>query len=277
MNKRRKKLLMEMQLCSVLLFTSFYAASVRAQTPAIAPAIDDRGETTTVLPFESRFKLWFAPSASRLMPANSTCNNIDNVIKELDTAWRMSGDGANDREAVVLIFRMPDGSYTGRLQRFTNEFNELTFRWDPAAVAIVHTHPNSCSPRPSEQDRRVADKWGVPNYTITIKGMYVYDPATKKTSKVLNRLDWLNLSKWIPEMARRVDNSFPYTAAETLYSQKPCNGPRAGLASHVPMSPRKGTRLSVRALRLDTIKVEDETMGHLPWVVIGEVILGDWA
>ncbi len=118
------------------------------------------------------------------------------VIKEFDRAWRVSGDGTNGREGVVLVFRMEDGSYTGRSQGFTNEFKKITFKWSHAALAIVHTHPNSCDPRPSPQDERVAEKYDVPIFTITLSGMYVYNPDTRMTSKVVNGLDWLELSKW---------------------------------------------------------------------------------
>jgi len=198
----RKNLLIATQLCAIVILTSFGAASARAQTQAPAPATDDRSETTSAPPFVSRFRLFASPDIF-LIPANITSTNIDKgVEKAFDKAWRASGDGMNGREGVVLIFRMTDGSYTGRSQGFTNEYKKLTFKWRPNAVAIVHTHPNSSDPKPADQDKRVADKYGVPNFTITISGMYVYDPATKKTSKVMNGLDWLNLSTYPDELKR---------------------------------------------------------------------------
>jgi hypothetical protein len=76
----------------------------------------------------------------------------------------------------------------------------FTFKWSFNAVAIVHTHPNGTDPRPGEQDKRVADKYCVPNFTLTRTGMYVYDPATKRTSKVFNGLDWLKLPTYPDEL-----------------------------------------------------------------------------
>jgi len=224
MNKHKKKRLIAIRLCSIVLFTSFVAASARAQTPRSAPAVD-RSDTISGLSLVSRFGFLFPSSGFRSMRADSSRARIDNgVAKELDKAWCISGAGTNGREGVVLIFRMPDGSYTGKSQGFTNEQYRFTFKWNPAALAIVHTHPNHSDPRPAEQDRRVADKYGVPNFTITISGMYVYDPATKKTSKVLNGLDWLDLSSHPDELTRwlgSVDTSL-HQISESGQQDEPC-------------------------------------------------------
>jgi hypothetical protein len=193
MNNYKKKCLIAMQLCSIVLLGLFVAASVRAQT-ATAPATDDRSDAT--IEHMSSPELSFAPSGFQPgPPTHSTRTNIDRgLTREFDKAWQMSGAGTSGREGVVLIFRMKDGSYVGRTLGFSNEIRKFTFIWNPAALAIVHTHPNNCDPRPADQDKRVANKYGVPNFTITISGMYVYDPVTKKTTKLLNGLDWLHLS-----------------------------------------------------------------------------------
>jgi hypothetical protein len=46
----------------------------------------------------------------------------------------------------------------------------------PATVGIVHTHPNSSSAKPQDEDIIVANKFRVPIFTITNRGMFVYDP-----------------------------------------------------------------------------------------------------
>jgi len=147
-------------------------------------------------------------SSSRITHCSGVLRKIDEgLTKEFVKAWNLSDDGTSGREGVVLIFRMGDGSYSAKSQGFTNQYRRFTFRWNPAALAIVHTHPDSCDPKPSEQDRRISDQYGVPNFTISIHGMYVYDPATRKTSKVLNGLDWLEPSKLAQEMERSLQNS----------------------------------------------------------------------
>jgi hypothetical protein len=132
-----------------------------------------------------------------LSSADYAISKFDNgIVKAFEKAWERSGDGASSLEGVVLILRMADGSFSGRDMGATNEYRRFTFAWHPAAIAIVHTHPNSADPKPCDEDLAVADKYGVPIFTITSRGMYVYDPGTKKISKVMNDLEWLDQSRW---------------------------------------------------------------------------------
>jgi hypothetical protein len=127
----------------------------------------------------------------------------DNVVVEFKKAWRVSKSGTLNIEGVVLVFQNLDGSYYGKSQGTTNQYKAFTFVWDPAAIAIVHTHPNSSDPRPQQEDLRIADRFGVPIFTITSRGMYMYDPATKKITRVMNGLDWLEYPRGYQRVARR--------------------------------------------------------------------------
>jgi hypothetical protein len=118
------------------------------------------------------------------------------TVEAFATAWRRSSNGSSSHEAVVLILQMAGGGFAGREMGSTNEHKRFTFRWHPATIAIVHTHPNSSDPRPQEDDIRVAQKYQVPVFTITSRGMYVYEPRTRKLSKVMNNLDWLDATNW---------------------------------------------------------------------------------
>lgn len=118
------------------------------------------------------------------------------LVDQFQKAWLLARNGTSNREAVVLVFRATDGRYVGRTLPITNEGLQLSFNWDPAAIAIVHTHPNHCDPAPAKADRQLSDRLRVPVITITRSGMFVYDPATRKTSKVQNGLDWLNSSNF---------------------------------------------------------------------------------
>ncbi|MEK6300714.1 MAG: hypothetical protein AABO41_08340 [Acidobacteriota bacterium] len=120
------------------------------------------------------------------------------MIEEFGQAWQRAGAGTVTTESVVLILRMARGGYSARSMGISNEYKSFTFPWHPATVAIVHTHPNDSSPRPQKQDIKVADKYRVPIFTLTNRGMFVYDPATRTTSKVKDGLDWLDPSKWRP-------------------------------------------------------------------------------
>lgn len=143
--------------------------------------------------------------SSRVRAGFGLLKRIDaGVIKQFEKAWVLSNSGTSGREGLVLIFRMMDGSYRGKSMNQTGEYKKLTFKWDPSAVAIVHTHPNKNDPKPSEQDQRVAEKYDMPIFTITIGGMYVYDPSTKITTQVMNGLDWLDPSKWTQDVYRNL-------------------------------------------------------------------------
>jgi hypothetical protein len=128
------------------------------------------------------------------------------VIREMDRAWRASGAGLGNYEVVLLLFRMDDGSLEARRQPKTNEQRKYSLNWDPSAVAIVHTHPNDVDPRPSWPDQKTADKLAVPIFTLTYRGMYVYDPQTQKVRQVHRWLDWLDPSNWKSSRQRRYAN-----------------------------------------------------------------------
>jgi hypothetical protein len=123
------------------------------------------------------------------------------IIKEFGKAWRNSGSGRTDYESVVLIFRMIGGGYGARNLGQTNERRSFTFRWHPGAIAVVHTHPNNADPRPQPADCQIADKYGVPMFTITASGMFAYDPYTKKITRVQAGLNWLDPSRWTRDEA----------------------------------------------------------------------------
>ena len=118
------------------------------------------------------------------------------IIKEFEKAWAVSSAGVSNQEGLVLIFRMLDGSYKAQSQGNTNQFKKFTFKWASNAIAIVHTHPSSINPRPSPEDEQVSLKLGVPIYTITTRGMFVFNPKSGKTTKIMEGMDWLDHTKW---------------------------------------------------------------------------------
>src|SRR5262245_41108060 len=141
MSKCRKQDRSRRQRCAMLFLTLLVAASARAQTPVTALATDDRSDATSSSPFLFGFAPLFMPLGLRLLPDRCRGTNINqSLIKEFDKAWRASGGGIYGREGVVLIFRMKDGSFKGELLGLTNEYKRFTFTWNPAALAIVHTH-----------------------------------------------------------------------------------------------------------------------------------------
>ena len=125
------------------------------------------------------------------------CRIDERVVREFERAWDKSEHGILLHEALVLIFRMPDDSIRAVPGGHTNEVYRFTFEWNQAIIAIVHTHPNKSDPKPQAADLLIADRFGVPIFTITLGGMYLYDPVTREITKVQDGLDWLKPTSWV--------------------------------------------------------------------------------
>jgi hypothetical protein len=153
------------------------------------------------------------PDISR---AEFILSRIDEAVaNEFEKAWRSAGSGADSIEAVVLLYKKIDGSLMARSPHLTYQSKQFGFKWVPNIIGVVHTHPNTANPRPQGEDKHVADRFGIPVYTITSRGMYMYDPATKRTSLVQDGLDWMKTSKW-DQNSRFASNrqSQPHLAAK---------------------------------------------------------------
>jgi len=118
------------------------------------------------------------------------------MVKAFRAAWRNAGNGLTAVEAVILIIRKADGSCKAVLPDPKGQHYRFTFRLQPGTIAVVHTHPNDSDPRPATADIEIAERFQVPMFTLTIRGMFLYDPTTKVTSRVQGGKDWLISSKW---------------------------------------------------------------------------------
>jgi hypothetical protein len=182
------------------LFLGFNASSVAAQSPCRQPdEIRGDGEGTSTA---ATFAAAKSPAANshrtrEQSAADQMLSKMNKeVIRQFEIAWRRSCNGTLGTEGLVLIFRNPDGSYRAEEKGRTNQIRKFSFKWDPYAIAIVHTHPNDRDPQPHELDVQLADRLGVLMFTITLQGMFMYDPATKRITQVKKGLDWLEPSMW---------------------------------------------------------------------------------
>lgn len=184
---------MKLYLKSMVRVVSVAVALIAAATPAHSFNVTV-GASCLLLDAAARARITGRLGMSSTDFAISKFDN--GIVKAFEKAWERSSNGTASVEGVVLILRMADGSFSGRDMGATNEFRRFTFAWHPAAIAIVHTHPNGANPKPCGDDIVASDKYGVPIFTITNRGMYVYDPGTRKTSKVMKDLDWLDRANW---------------------------------------------------------------------------------
>ena len=121
------------------------------------------------------------------------------MVREFNGAWRQCVLGTKATEAVVLVLRGADGSPKAVSAGRSNQFYKFTFNWNPAIIAIFHTHPNNRDPKPVEEDIAIARRFDVPIFTLSRKGMFMYSPAADRTIKIKGGLDWLDYSRWRQE------------------------------------------------------------------------------
>jgi hypothetical protein len=118
------------------------------------------------------------------------------VVEEFKKAWRVSRGGSGEIEGAVLLYQAADGSISAKSQGQTNQRRSFTIVCGPDVIAIVHTHPNKCNAQPEGADLDIADHLRIPVFTITNRGMYVYDPGSRKFTKVQDGLNWLDPARW---------------------------------------------------------------------------------
>jgi hypothetical protein len=199
----KMKRMVQVVVCSFLLAGSVVNGQI--SSPGFILLLGSLGAAKGLLtPEAERAKLLAKPEPVIINASYAISKFNSEIVKEFGKIWRQSGNGAGQTEGVVLILRMANGTYSARSQGITNEFKKFTFRWHPAAIAIVHTHPNTSDPRPQLDDIKVADKYSVPVFTVTAHGMYVYDPSTKKISMVISGVDWLDARKLETAIAKRI-------------------------------------------------------------------------
>lgn len=176
---------------------TFISALTIMLTPLSSPAYNNMlGRLITIRPLSERTYMAATPALSRIGSFELARMDAD-LCNEFQKAWQISFNGTTGEEGVVLVFRMTTGQYEGRVLGATKEQMKFTFKWVPNAIAIVHTHPNNRPPEPSKEDELIAINHSVPVFTLTMYGMYVFDPFLKQTRKVMDGLDWLDPSKYI--------------------------------------------------------------------------------
>src|SRR4051812_597416 len=68
------------------------------------------------------------------------------VRSKMATAFGMTGNGTRKTEASFFVKMRGDGSYFGTTPISSNEYMKNSVKWDPAAIAFGHVHPNGSTP-----------------------------------------------------------------------------------------------------------------------------------
>ena len=148
--------------------------------------------------------LLFSEARAQSLPGNSdrpvrfVLSDVDEeLVKEFNGAWQQCVLGAKDIEAVVLLLRGPNGSVRPVSAGHSTQSYSFTFKWNPDIIAVFHTHPNNRDPKPQPQDVQIARRFDVPIFTLTSRGMYLYDPITDRITRVKSGTEWLESSSWL--------------------------------------------------------------------------------
>jgi hypothetical protein len=117
------------------------------------------------------------------------------VIFALKAAWTSAQNGTKGIEASFRLDGTPSDYVVVSLPS-SNEFMNQRIRIVPGKTfAVFHVHPQQGEAVPSQQDKTVADKYRLKVVTIHFKGLYEYDPVTRKTTKLGESLEWTKASK----------------------------------------------------------------------------------
>lgn len=121
------------------------------------------------------------------------------IVATLRQAWRLAEEGRSPREAGVMVLREADGRYTAKLVFDPKAFHQVRFSVTPTVVAILHTHPNQVGREPSPSDRANSDLLQIPTFTLTNRGLWVYNPKTREVRLVMLMTSWLDPKSWTSE------------------------------------------------------------------------------
>lgn len=102
----------------------------------------------------------------------------DDVINAMNDAWMRSGNGTSGKEAGFILVGS-EQTYKIVPLAYTNEQGKITFTLPSGAFAVVHVHPNSSAPAPSDNDINVANSHQLLMFTESIRGLWLYDPSDK--------------------------------------------------------------------------------------------------
>jgi RHS repeat-associated protein len=132
------------------------------------------------------------------------------VIKAMERAWQATANGTKGTEAGFVTNGSPSNysivdTKSGNFQGYQKMSINLPGNPAGATFALFHVHSNDAGPNPSTPknnrlgnnlgDTGVADKYNIPFYVISSRGLTVYDPAKKNDpnkgiTTLRQNLDW---------------------------------------------------------------------------------------
>lgn len=139
------------------------------------------------------------------LPRLNRCTAIKKIIDEMNNAWQRAGNGQLTTEAGFTAEGQRNNYTIGRSHN-TGQYSSLEITITTSTFALFHTHPNSKNQKPLGADQGIArgdvaqrgqngPKQPFPVYTITNRGLWVYDPSKGKNAQpqlLRPNLEWQN-------------------------------------------------------------------------------------
>lgn len=145
------------------------------------------------------------------------------VVAAMRVMWRSHVDGKDGSESTIILHsRRPDGTPIIRTVPDTKDFSRETFPLMPGDTAVIHTHPASKDPRPSETDKKIADKYGIEMFTLSNEGVYRYKTGEGTTLVVAGTefLAEITIAQRAASSLSKANSMADSVAVEMVYTGK---------------------------------------------------------
>ena len=123
--------------------------------------------------------------------------------RAMEKAWMQTANGTSGTEATFRADSNGRRTATSYLPFTIEQSKQTNVDIKRSTYALFHVHPVGREGRPSPNDEEVANSVlsdraknrnsnGYLSFTFGATGLYAYDPATNKTTKLRNSYDWLH-------------------------------------------------------------------------------------
>jgi proteasome lid subunit RPN8/RPN11 len=128
--------------------------------------------------------------------ASSAVENSDSFKQAAQEAWKRTAYGQNP--LVESGFAVDKNGQSVMAHTETSPKGAVpseTLKYPPGAVGVLHTHPDSTSPRPSQNDIDAAKRVNKTVWVASKRGLFSVNPTNGEVTQVYNDPDWMKAKR----------------------------------------------------------------------------------